>query len=47
MKKHITTALATLIIYAVIYGIGFVKYKIWRAEHPHANPWTFFVSSGK
>ena len=32
---------------AIIGGIGFVKYKIWRAEHPNGATWTFFIPSGR
>jgi len=34
----------------VVGGIGLtmlVKYKIWRAEHPQAQTWTFFIPSKK
>jgi len=31
----------------IVYGIGYVKYKIWRAEHPKAETWTFFIPKGK
>jgi hypothetical protein len=46
MKRLKEKFIITLIILGFcgfIYGIGFVKYKIWRAGHPHAKTWTFFV----
>jgi len=48
MKKFKDRFIIGLIIIgfcAIIYGIGFVKHKVWRAEHPHAESWTFFVPS--
>ena len=47
MKDKIKIGLILLGIFAVIYGIGFIKYKIWRAEHPQAKTWTFFIPKGK
>ncbi len=47
LKDNITIALIILGICGIIYGIGFVKYKIWRAEHPQAETWTFFIPQGK
>ena len=32
--------LATILL---ILGIGGCKYQIWRAEHPQASTWTFFI----
>lgn len=26
-----------------IYGLCLLKYKVWRAEHPQAKTWTFFI----
>jgi|TARA_B110000908_G_scaffold45868_1_gene55894 hypothetical protein len=47
LKENLTIALIILSFCGVIYGIGFVKYKIWIAEHPQAKTWTFFVPRGK
>lgn len=49
MKKIINKLVKTLIVLAfcgVIYGIGYIKYKIWRAQHPQAKTWTFFIPKG-
>lgn len=32
-------------VVGIIYGIGYLKYKIWRAEHPNAETWTFYIPS--
>ena len=49
MKKQKESLQIALIILGVVLmgGIGFVKYKIWRAEHPQAKTWTFFIPKGK
>jgi hypothetical protein len=46
-KRILTTVLITLGICGIIYGISYVKYKFWRAEHPQAKTWTFFIPRGK
>ena len=45
-KSILAIALITLGICSVIYGTGYIKYKFWRAEHPTAKTWTFFIPSG-
>ena len=46
--KNILLLLVMLVsVCGVIYGIGWIKYKIWRAEHPHAKTWTFFIPNGR
>jgi len=47
IKERFTIALIVLGFCGVVYGIGYIKYKIWRAEHPQAKTWTFFVPRGK
>jgi hypothetical protein len=42
-KEFLTITLFVLGICGLIYGIGYIKYKLWRAEHPHAKTWTFFI----
>lgn len=42
-KERITIILIFLGFCALIYGIGYIKYNIWRAEHPQAETWTFFI----
>ncbi len=46
-KESLQMALIILGVVVLVGGIGFVKYKIWRAEHPQAKTWTFFVPKGK
>ena len=45
IKDFLKTLLFILAILILIYGIGFVSYKVWRAEHPQAKTWTFFIHS--
>lgn len=50
MKKAKENFIAGLIILGIvsfIAGVGFAKYKLWRAEHPQAQTWTFFIPNGK
>ena len=47
LKSKIKASLIILSICTLLFGIGFLKFKIWRAEHPHAKTWTFFVPSKK
>jgi hypothetical protein len=47
IKNILTSIIIVLAFMCVVYGIGRIKYKIWRAEHPQAETWTFFVPSGK
>ena len=47
LKENLTILLTILGFCGIVYGIGFVKYKIWRAEHPQAKTWTFFIPKGK
>jgi hypothetical protein len=45
-EKAVTKLYIALIILGfctIIYGIGYIKYEIWRAEHPKAETWTFFI----
>ena len=27
--------------------VGYVKYNIWKAEHPQTETWIFFIPKGK
>lgn len=50
MKKIKETLIIMAIVLGlsgIIFGIGYVKYKFWRAEHPTAKTWTFFIPDGK
>lgn len=42
--KIFLVILSTLI---VVFCFGFIKYKVWRAEHPQAKTWTFFIPKNK
>jgi len=46
LKEILAILLVIIGICSTIYGLGWVKYKIWRAEHPQAKTWTFFIPSG-
>ena len=46
IKSKLRFVLFILGFLAIIFGIGFIKYKIWRAEHPNAKTWTFFIPKG-
>jgi len=46
LKENLQIALIVLVVVTLIGGIGFVKYKFWRAEHPQAKTWTFFIPKG-
>ena len=46
LKENLQIALIVLVGVTLIGGIGFVKYKFWRAEHPQAKTWTFFIPKG-
>jgi len=43
LKERFIIALIILGICGGVYGIGYIKYKIWRAEHPQAKTWIFFI----
>ena len=44
LLKLIKILLIALFVSMFIYMIGFLKYKVWRAEHPNAETWTFWIS---
>lgn len=35
--------IAAIILILFFAGLVTIKYKIWRAEHPQAKTWTFFI----
>lgn len=39
MKRVLYFIFAILIVSAAL----FLKYIVWRAEHPYAKTWTFFI----
>lgn len=47
IKEKLLIGLVVLGICGLIYGVGYIKYKVWRAEHPYAKTWVFFIPSGK
>jgi hypothetical protein len=47
LKENLTVALIILGFCCLLYGVGYIKYKIWRAEHPQTNTWIFFIPRGK
>ena len=47
LKEKLAIAIIIVLCCGVVVGVGYVKYKIWRAEHPNAQTWTFFVSRSR
>ena len=47
MKDTLKFIAAILLLLLLIGGIGGCKYALWRAEHPAAPTWTFFIPSGR
>lgn len=47
MKDTLKFIAAVLLVVFIITGIGSCKYQFWRAEHPNAPTWTFFIPKGK
>ena len=43
MKKIIKTTLIIMAFVTIVASVGFLNYKVWRAEHPQAATWTFFI----
>jgi len=37
LKSVLSIVLVTLMIGLIIYGIMYIKYRIWRAEHPQTK----------
>jgi hypothetical protein len=46
IKYHLATALIILGVCSAIFMIGYIKYKFWRAVHPQAKTWLFFIPKG-
>ncbi len=47
VKKYLVITAIIISVGIIVYGVGCVKYMFWRAEHPHAKTWTFFMPSSK
>ena len=47
IKHNIIIVGIFLGICLISYSIGYIKYKFWRAEHPKAETWTFFIPRGR
>jgi len=45
LKKTFKIIIFIFSICLLIFGAGYLKYIIWKAEHPYAKTWTFFISS--
>ena len=43
LKDNLVLLILMLGILAGIYGLVRIKYFFWRAEHPQAKTWTFFI----
>jgi hypothetical protein len=46
LKYNMLVVGLVLAIASLVFGVGFIKYKFWRAEHPQAKTWTFFIPKG-
>lgn len=44
-KSILAKTIITLGVCGIVYGIGYLKYNLWKAEHPQAKTWTFFIPS--
>jgi hypothetical protein len=44
MKRIVYNTSIVLAVCLFLFMLGFLKYKIWRSEHPTAETWTFWVS---
>jgi len=47
LKDKIIIVLIILGFFTLLYGVGYIKYNIWRAEHPQTKTWIFFIPKGK
>lgn len=43
LKNSIIMLVLIVGIFAGLYGVARIKYFFWRAEHPQAKTWTFFI----
>lgn len=43
MKETLKLVGILLLVAVALFGIGGCKYALWRAEHPGAKTWTFFI----
>jgi hypothetical protein len=41
MKKHLSNIFWLLLLAAVVSGLIYLDYLLWKAEHPGAPFWTF------
>lgn len=47
IKERLIILFIIIGVCGVIYGIGYIKYKIWRAEHPQTKTWIFFIPENR
>lgn len=45
IKYIFKISMIILVICGFLAGIGYLNYKVWRAEHPDAPTWTYFTSN--
>jgi hypothetical protein len=43
-KEILNLWLAVGILLLITFGGGYLKYKIWRWEHPNVSSWVFFIT---
>ena len=47
LKETLRIILIVVVISSTIFGVGYLKYRMWRVEHPQAKTWTFFVTKSR
>ena len=47
ITENIKVFFIILCFVGIVLGIGYIKHNIWRAEHPQAKNWTFFIPKSK
>lgn len=43
LKKILITWGIGICLCGILCGAGYLKYLVWRAEHPQAKTWTFYI----
>ena len=44
LKNNLELLFYIMVIILIVVAIVGTKYLIWRAEHPEAKTWTFFIT---
>lgn len=44
--KEFIGIICIILMLAILFGgLAFINYKVWRAEHPQAKTWTYFLGN--